>query len=65
MLYGLIFSFLGLVLLAYAVEYSISSGDDPREPRRLQPKIPLIGHIIGLIQSGPSYHSKLRSEQGS
>lgn len=51
-----------LIILAYAAENVLSHADDPLEPRRLPPKVPLIGHIIGLIQSGPSYHSTLRYE---
>ena len=53
---------LGVVLFAYAAEYLFSIRDDPREPVRLRPKVPLIGHILGLINSGPSYHSQLRYE---
>jgi cytochrome P450 len=30
---------------------------DPREPPVLQPRIPFIGHIIGLLQHGSDYYS--------
>jgi hypothetical protein len=56
----LAYKLIGLVLLAYAAEYLFSLRDDPREPPRLRPKVPLIGHVLGLIRSGPSYHSQLR-----
>ncbi|PLB49117.1 cytochrome P450 [Aspergillus steynii IBT 23096] len=51
----------GVVLLAYVTEYLLSIRDDPREPIRLRPKVPVIGHILGLIRNGPSYHSQLRT----
>jgi len=60
MIIELSYGFFGLVLLAYAVEYLFSFGDDPREPPRLRSKVPLIGHVLGLIKNGPSYHSQLR-----
>jgi hypothetical protein len=60
MIHELVYGFVGLVLLAYTAEYLLSLRDDPREPPRLQSKVPLIGHVLGLINSGPSYHSQLR-----
>lgn len=48
------------VILAYFLEYLISSRDDVREPTRIRAKIPLIGHLLGIITSGPSYHSTLK-----
>ncbi|OAR00692.1 hypothetical protein LLEC1_07074, partial [Akanthomyces lecanii] len=48
------------VILAYLLEYLISSRDDAKEPPRLHAKIPLIGHLLGIITSGPSYHSTLK-----
>ncbi len=48
------------VILAYFLEYLISSRDDAREPPRLRAKIPLVGHLLGIITSGPSYHSTLK-----
>jgi hypothetical protein len=32
----------------------------PQEPVYLQPKIPLIGHVIGLMRHGGAYYAKLR-----
>lgn len=61
MLQELIYVLVALALLAYAAEYAFSLEDDPREPPRLPSKVPLIGHVLGLVTSGPSYHSKLRN----
>lgn len=33
---------------------------DPREPVFLYPKIPVIGHIIGLFQYGGAYYTRIR-----
>lgn len=54
------YGFVGAVVFAYVAEYLFSIRDDPREPKRLRPRVPLIGHVLGLITSGPSYHSQLR-----
>jgi hypothetical protein len=32
---------------------------DPREPPVIHPKVPLIGHIIGLVRNGPLYFRSL------
>lgn len=55
MILKLIYSVTGLVVLAYMVDFIFSVCDDPREPPRLRPKIPVIGHVIGLMRHGPSY----------
>ena len=33
---------------------------DPREPELLKPTVPLIGHILGLIQYQAKYHQILQ-----
>ncbi|KAF4979790.1 hypothetical protein FZEAL_4064 [Fusarium zealandicum] len=53
----LLYSLAGLVLLAYAAEWALSLFDDPREPQRLQPTVPLFGHLLGMIQHGSGYYS--------
>lgn len=65
MIQELVYGFVGLVSFAYAAEYLFSLRDDPREPPRLQPKVPLIGHVLGFMKSGPSYHSHLRYDNCS
>ena len=60
MIHELSHCLLGLVLLAYTVEYLLGLTDDVQEPPRLRSNIPLIGHILGIIRNGPSYHSQLR-----
>lgn len=60
MLYELTFSFLGLLGLAYALEFVLSLKDDSREPRRLSPRIPLIGHVYGIVKYGTVYYNETR-----
>ncbi|KAI0903585.1 cytochrome P450 [Ustulina deusta] len=48
---------LGIVLLAYLIDFVCTCRDDPREPRRLRPRLPLIGHILGLLRHGPAYYA--------
>jgi len=60
MLQELMCGFVGLACLAYIGEYLFSLGDDHREPPRLRSKVPLIGHVLGFLRSGPSYHTELR-----
>lgn len=57
MIREILYVVVGLILLAYAAEAAYSSRDDPREPPRLKPKVPLVGHAIGLVQHGPAYFS--------
>lgn len=33
---------------------------DPREPPVVYPKVPLLGHIIGMLREGPLYYKKVR-----
>lgn len=33
---------------------------DPNEPPLIKPKVPLIGHIIGIIQHQSGYHKMIR-----
>jgi hypothetical protein len=54
---------LGLALLAYAAEYLLGLTDKAQEPPRLRSNIPLIGHVLGIIRNGPSYHSRLRYDE--
>ncbi|KAK5657866.1 hypothetical protein OQA88_2414 [Cercophora sp. LCS_1] len=51
----------GLLLLGYAIDFFFTSLDDPREPRRIAPKIciPVIGHVLGLIRYGFNYYHLL------
>ncbi|KAI4734550.1 hypothetical protein E4T50_14918 [Aureobasidium sp. EXF-12298] len=56
---------LGLALLAYAAEYLLGLTDKAQEPPRLRSNIPLIGHVLGIIRNGPSYHSRLRVASNS
>jgi hypothetical protein len=32
---------------------------DPREPPVIRPKIPFIGHIIGMLTDGPHYMKRI------
>lgn len=60
MIHELGYCLLASVLLAYTAEYLLGSTDNVQEPPRLRSNIPLIGHILGIIRDGPSYHSRLR-----
>ncbi|KAI0118645.1 cytochrome P450 [Nemania sp. FL0031] len=59
MLVELATSLLAAITLAYVIEFARSCSDDPREPRRLRPRIPLVGHILGLLRYGPLYYTLL------
>ncbi|KAF3063880.1 Cholesterol 7-alpha-monooxygenase [Daldinia childiae] len=64
MLHELIYSSIGLVLLAYALDYAIGFTNDVREPKRVNPKVPLIGHLLGMVKYGGSYftHTSIRTK---
>jgi hypothetical protein len=46
-----------LVLAANALRFKV----DPREPPVVYPKIPLVGHIIGLMTDGATYSRSVLS----
>lgn len=62
MIRELAYGIAGLVLLAYAIDFLFGLGDDPQEPPRIRPKVPLIGHVLGVMRAGPTYYSQTRSE---
>ncbi|RDL36335.1 Uncharacterized protein BP5553_05687 [Venustampulla echinocandica] len=47
----------GVVIIAYVIEFLVSHLDDPREPRRVPPRIPVIGHILGFLRHGFDYYN--------
>ena len=49
-----------VVILAYGIDFLFSYLDDPREPRRVTPKVPVIGHFLGLLRYGWDYYSLIR-----
>lgn len=51
-------SFLVLSVLV-AVLLNLSPEMDPREPPLLKPKIPVIGHIIGLVREHTAFYTRL------
>ncbi|KAI1116688.1 cytochrome P450 [Nemania sp. NC0429] len=55
----------GLLLLGFVADFFASLGDDPREPRRLQPRVPVVGHILGLLRHGPTYYKITSTRAGA
>ncbi|KAF7531986.1 hypothetical protein G7054_g8369 [Neopestalotiopsis clavispora] len=51
----------GIAILAYGVDFVFGQFDDPGEPRRITPKIPvpIIGHILGVLRYGFNYYNLL------
>ncbi|KAK4185839.1 cytochrome P450 [Podospora australis] len=51
----------GIAVLAYGIDFLYSYFDDPREPRRITPKIPVpvVGHVLGLLYYGFNYYNIL------
>ncbi|KAH8587472.1 cytochrome P450 [Bisporella sp. PMI_857] len=58
MLREIVYGFASVVLLAYAVEFLLSLRDDSKEPPRVRPRVPLIGHLLGLVTYGTAYYNK-------
>lgn len=52
--YGLVIAVAITLMLAYLVRFPVRM--DPKEPPILRPRIPFIGHLIGLIWLSHSYH---------
>ena len=47
----------GVIGAIYLVDFWLTPRLDPREPPLLKPKVPLIGHIIGLLWNEYDYHA--------
>ena len=60
MLYTLIYSILVILILVVVLDYSIEVKPDAREPRYIAPKIPLVGHLIGIFIKKQPYFVELR-----
>ncbi|KAK8010246.1 Cytochrome P450 [Apiospora arundinis] len=57
----LLVAFIGVVVFAYGIDFILDQFDDPREPRRIRPKIPVpvVGHILGVLRYGFNYYELL------
>lgn len=51
------------MIVAFLV-HTLGPRVDPREPPLIKPRIPFIGHIIGLMRHQANYHTKLRRSTG-
>jgi hypothetical protein len=47
----------GVIGAIYLLDFIIAPRLDPREPPLLKSKVPLIGHIIGLLWHENNYHN--------
>ncbi|KAF2177968.1 cytochrome P450 [Zopfia rhizophila CBS 207.26] len=55
----------GLLVLTFRVLHHLFvASHDPEEPPLIQPRIPLVGHVIGLLRNGNSYHSNIAKKCG-
>jgi lipid-A-disaccharide synthase-like uncharacterized protein len=57
--WGILIVGLLLVGLHYCVQF-LTTKHDPREPPLISPKIPFIGHLVGLLRYGLAYYAKAR-----
>ena len=48
-----------LVPISFAIHHYLGPKYDPREPPIVQPNIPFLGHIIGLISYGLDYFERV------
>ncbi|KAK8101939.1 hypothetical protein PG999_012313 [Apiospora kogelbergensis] len=61
---SLLLILVGVVVIAYGIDFILGQFDDPREPRRIRPKIrvPIIGHILGVLHYGFNYYEVLSQD---
>jgi hypothetical protein len=50
----------GVVALAYSIDFAFGYFDDSREPRRVTPAIPIVGHLVGYMRHGFDYYNLIR-----
>jgi hypothetical protein len=60
MLREIIYALGGLLVLAYTLDFTLGLFDDPREPPRIPSKIPVLGHVFGLLRHGTGYYGIVR-----
>ncbi len=59
MLREVAYSLLGLVIFALALEWAWALFDAPGEPVRLRSKIPVVGHLLGILKHGTTYYNQV------
>ncbi|KAJ8116812.1 hypothetical protein OPT61_g1847 [Boeremia exigua] len=59
------FAVIGVTLIVLAILRYASPTLDPKEPPLLKSRVPLIGHIIGIIQHQTTYHKILSDNHAS
>jgi hypothetical protein len=52
------------LVLAFLVLHTLTPSIDPREPSLVKPRIPFVGHIIGMMQHQAGYHIRLQKSTG-
>lgn len=57
---AVLIGFASIVILGYSIDRIFSYLDDSREPRRIHPKVPVIGHFLGLLRYGWDYYGIIR-----
>ncbi|KAK4238140.1 cytochrome P450 [Achaetomium macrosporum] len=55
---------IAVVVVGFLILHILSPSVDPREPPLVKPRIPLIGHILGLMRHQASYHIILQRSTG-
>jgi cytochrome P450 len=51
-------------VVGFLIFYTLTPSVDPREPPLVKPRIPLIGHIIGMMRHQAAYHIMLQQSTG-
>ncbi|KAH8882198.1 cytochrome P450 [Thozetella sp. PMI_491] len=62
MLREVIYGLAGLIGLVITVDFLFNFQDDPSEPPRVHPKIPVLGHFLGLLRYGTGYSAEVCKE---
>lgn len=60
MIREILYSLVAIVLLGYTIEITSALFNDPREPPRVSPQIPVIGNVVGLLRHGTKYYTTTR-----
>lgn len=47
-------------LLLHTLARYFEAAHDPREPPLVRSKLPLVGHVIGMLRRGPKYFQQTR-----
>ncbi|KAN0121753.1 cytochrome P450 [Hyaloscypha variabilis] len=65
MLTAIVYATIALITVCYLSDWLFCLWDSPRTPPRARSRVPLVGHLIGLMRARTSYYTEVSAQQHS